>query len=77
MCDKCDRAITCVFWCDLHLTPVFSGPLQKDLFKKKVKFGEWFFQTKLLSRLSHKGCHLLSSPFLLRKFTIISKKHYI
>ena len=33
--DKCDRAITCVFCRDRHLTSVFSGPLQKDLFKGK------------------------------------------
>ena len=32
-------------------------------------FGEKLFQTKLLSRLSHKVCRLLSSPVLLRKFT--------
>ena len=32
-------------------------------------FGETLFQTKLLSRLSHKVCCLLSSPVLLRKFT--------
>ena len=31
-------------------------------------FGEKLFQTKLLSRLSHKVCRLLSSPVLLRKF---------
>ena len=37
----------------------------------KVKFGEKLFQTKLLSRLSHKVCRLLSSPVLLRKFTNI------
>ena len=35
VCDKRDRAITCVFCRDLHLTPMFSGPLQKDLFKGK------------------------------------------
>ena len=29
-------AITCVFCRDLHLTPMFSGPLQRDLFKEKV-----------------------------------------
>ena len=34
-----------------------------------MKFGEKVFQTKLLSRLSHKVCRLLSSPVLLRKFT--------
>ena len=33
--DKCDRAITCVFCQDLHLTLMFSGLLQKDLFKGK------------------------------------------
>ena len=30
---------------------------------------EGFFQTKLLSCLSHKVCHHLSSPILLPKFT--------
>ena len=34
-----------------------------------MNFGETFFQTKLLSRLSHKVCLLLSSPVLLLKFT--------
>ena len=33
-------------------------------------FGEKLFQTKLLSRLSHKVCRPLSSPVLLRKFTV-------
>ena len=37
-------------------------------------FGEKLFQTKLLSRLSHKVCRLLSSPVLLRKFTIIKMR---
>ena len=32
---KRDRAITCMLCHDLHLTLVFSGPLQKDLFKGK------------------------------------------
>ena len=35
-----------------------------------MKFGGRFFQTKFLSRLSHKVCRRLSSPVLLRKFTI-------
>ena len=35
-----------------------------------MKFGEKFFQTKLLSRLSHKVCRLLSSPVLLFQLTI-------
>ena len=30
--DKCDGPVTCVFCCDLHLTVMFSGLLQKDLF---------------------------------------------
>ena len=34
-----------------------------------MKFGEKLIQTKLSSRLSRKGCRLLSSPVLLRKFT--------
>ena len=35
--------------------------------KRSVYFGEKLFQTKLLTRLSHKVCRLLSSPVLLRK----------
>ena len=31
--DKRDKAITCVFCRDFHLTLMFSGLLQKDLFK--------------------------------------------
>ena len=34
-----------------------------------MKFGKKLFQAKLLSRLSHKVCRLLSSPVLLHKFT--------
>ena len=37
-----------------------------------MKFGENLFQTKLLSRLSHKLCRLLSTSDLLLKFTIDS-----
>ena len=48
VCDKRDRAITCVL---------------------KERFGGKIFQSKLLTRLSHKVCCLLSSPVLLRKFT--------
>ena len=56
--DKRDRAITWECCRGLPLSLMFSG---------------LFFQTKLLSRLSHKVCRLLSSPVLLRKFTIILK----
>ena len=38
-----------------------------------MNFCEKLFQTKLLSRLSHKVCRLLSSPVLLRKFTNIQR----
>ena len=34
-----------------------------------MKFGEKLFQTRLLSRLSHKVSRLLPSPVLLRKFS--------
>ena len=33
--DKRDRVITCIFCRDLKLTSLFSGLLQKDLFKGK------------------------------------------
>ena len=33
--DQRDRAITCLLCGDLHLTSMFSGLLQKDLFKGK------------------------------------------
>ena len=39
-----------------------------------MKFGEKLFQTKLLSRLSHKVCRLRSSPVLLRKFSIVYRQ---
>ena len=38
-----------------------------------MKFGGRFFQTKFLSRLSHKVCCRLSSPVLLSKFTIFER----
>ena len=62
------QAITCMFWGDLHLKLMFSGPLLKDLFKGK--FGEKLFQKKLLLCLSHRVYHLISSPAILwHKFT--------
>ena len=39
MFDKRDRAIACVFCRDLHLTPMFCGPLPKDLFKTPMFSG--------------------------------------
>ena len=56
--------LACFLCLDPHLTLMFSG-----LCKKNLKFGVKLFQTKLLSRLSHNVCCLLSPPVLLRKFT--------
>ena len=41
--------------------------------QRNVKFGGSKAKAKLLSRLSHKVCRRLSSPVLLRKFTIIKR----
>ena len=69
MCDKHDSwAVACVLCRDPRLTLMFSGLCKKHLFRRKVKFGVKLFQTKLLSRLSHKVCRLLSSPVLFCKF---------
>ena len=65
MCDKRDRAVTCVFCRDLHRTFKFSGLKQKDVLKRRWSLTESFFQTKLLSRLSHSVCRLLSFPVFL------------
>ena len=35
VCDKRDRAITCMFRRDINLTSPFSGLSQKDLFKRE------------------------------------------
>ena len=58
----------CVLWWS-SLKFMFSGLVQKDLFKGGVKFGGNVFQTELLSRLSHKDCRLHSYPVLSRTFT--------
>ena len=55
---------------DLHLTLMFSG-LYKEICLREREVWRKLFQTKLLSRLSHKVCRLLSSPVLLHKFTVI------
>ena len=71
MCDKHDRAITYVFCsADSLLASMFSGPKKRSV-TRKVKFGEKLFQTKLLSRLSHKVYRLLCSHVLLRYLTIV------
>ena len=68
-CDKRDRTITCVFVAKFNkynCVLIFT----KRSFKRKLKFGGNCFQTKLLSRLSHKVFRLLPSTVPLRKFTI-------
>ena len=69
VCDKLDRAITCMLCRDLHLALMFS------CFYKKICLKESDVWRKVIpnTRLSHKVCRLLSSPVLLRKFTIDSE----
>ena len=57
VCDKRGRAITYVFCRDLQV-------------KGKWSLAKSYLKTKLLSRLSHKVCGLLTSPVLLRKFSL-------
>ena len=57
MCDKRDRAITYVFCRDLQLTLVFSGLLQKDLFKGKWSLAKSFFKQNY--------CHVCHTSFAL------------
>ena len=68
VCDKLDRAITCMLCRDLHLALMFSC-FYKKICLKESEVWRKVISTKLLSRLSHKVCRLLSSPVLLRKFT--------
>ena len=71
VCEKRYRVITYEFCSDLHSPLIFSGLLQKDLFKKGEVWRK-VISTKLLSRLSQKVCRLLFSSVLLRKLRIIS-----
>ena len=70
VCDKRDRSITYVFCCN-----VFWSFAKRPVYRKG-KFGGKVFRTRLLSRLLHKVCRLLSSPALLRKLTIITGLHH-
>ena len=44
VCDKRDRVISYVFCRDFHLTLMFSGLLQKDLFKGKRSLAKGYFK---------------------------------
>ena len=52
--------------CDKRDRPINNSWFVKDLFKGKWSLVE-SFSNKILSRLSHKVCRLLSSPVLLHK----------
>ena len=64
--DKRVRPITCMFVRDLHLILMFSG------LYKKICLQESEVWRKVISKLFHKVCRLVSSPLLFRKFTILS-----
>ena len=59
MCDKRDWAITWVFCCYLHLTPMFSDPLQKDLSK-----GKWSLAKSCFKQNYCHACHTRFAVFL-------------
>ena len=52
LCDKPDRAITCVFCPDLHLTPMFTGRLQNNLFN-----GKWSLAKSCFKQNYCHACH--------------------
>ena len=62
MCDKRYMAITCEFCRDLHLPLIFSGLLQKDLFKEKWSLTESYFNKIIVTRVTEG----LPSSFLFR-----------
>ena len=64
MFDKRYRAITCEFCRDLHLPLIFSGLLQKDLFKERGSLAESYFN-KIIVTFVTKG---LPSSFRFRPF---------
>ena len=63
VCDKRDGAITCQFCHDLHSSLIFSGLLQKDLFKERWSLAEESYFNKIIVTLLTEG---LPSSFLFR-----------
>ena len=53
----------------IHLTLLFCSSKKRSV-KRNVKFGGRFFPNKIIVTLAHEVCRRLSSPVLLRKFTI-------
>ena len=60
MCDKRDRAITCVFCCDLHLKLKFTG-LYKNICLKESEVWRKVVSNKIIVTLVTQG---LPSSFL-------------
>ena len=58
MCDKPDKAISYVFCRDLHLTSMFSGLLQNDLFK-----GKWILAKRYFKQNYCRACHTRFAVF--------------
>ena len=58
MCDKRDKAISYVFCRDLHLTSMFSGLLQKNLFK-----GKWILAKSFFKQNYCHACHTRVAVF--------------
>ena len=58
LCDKRDKAISYVFCRDLHLTSMFSGLLQKDLFK-----GKWILAKSYFKQNYCHACHTRFAVF--------------
>ena len=56
--DQRDRAITCLLCGDLHLTSMFSGLLQKDLFKGKWSLAKSYFKQNYCH-----ACHIRFAVF--------------
>ena len=58
VCDKRGKAISYVFCRDLHLTSMFSGLLQKDLFK-----GKWILAKSYFKQNYRQTCHTRFAVF--------------
>ena len=63
VCDKPDRASTCVFCRDLHLTFYVLWSFTKRSVQRKVKFDEKLFQNNIIVTLVSQG---LPSSYLSR-----------
>ena len=68
VCDKLDRAITCMLCRDLHVALMFSCFYKKICLKESDVWRK-VISNKIVVTVLTQGCRLLSSPVLLRKFT--------